>query len=130
MKSRAGEIGRLGEDYAAKYLRKKRYKILERNYRTKLGEIDIIAQDGSYTVFVEVKTRHTNPMTQPFEAVDFRKQRKLVRTAVIYSEEKRLYNHYFRFDVVEVFVDAESKKCAGINHIEGAFEPENGLTFF
>lgn len=130
MKSRAGEIGRLGEEYAAKYLQKKRYKILEKNYRSKMGEIDIIAQMGSYIVFVEVKTRHLHSLTQPFEAVDLRKQRKIIRTAIVYTEINKLYEHPCRFDVMEVYVDAKSGKCADINHIEGAFELESGFHYF
>ena len=69
------DIGDIGEKYVAKFLKKNKYKILERNYRKNYGEIDIIAANQEYIIFVEVKTRHKNSMTQPADAVDKRKQR-------------------------------------------------------
>ena len=84
------QTGNQGEDYAAEYLRKNRYKILERNYRKRGGEIDIIAEKKGLIVFVEVKTRHSTTLSQPFEAVDLRKQDKIIQTAIMYLYEKKL----------------------------------------
>lgn len=118
------DIGNIGEDYAVKFLKKHKYKILERNYMKKCGEIDIIAENKEYLVFVEVKTRHTDSLTQPYEAVDFRKRRKIIKTAEMYMYKNKL-NRYCRFDVCEVFVDSSSLKLDKINYIENAFEQES-----
>lgn len=115
------ETGDIGEDYAVKYLKKHGCKILERNYRKKFGEIDIIAKSKSCLLFVEVKTRHTNPYTQPYEAVDFRKQRKIIMTSSAYLTENHI-DSFCRFDVCEVFVDENTLKLDHINYIKNAFE--------
>ena len=71
-------LGKFGESEAEHYLKKKRYKILEKNYRGRLGEIDIIAEKKKEIIFVEVKTRKSDKFGKPYEAVDFRKQRKII----------------------------------------------------
>ncbi len=115
------ETGDIGENYAVKYLKKKGCKIIERNYRKKFGEIDIIAKNKKYFLFVEVKTRHTNPYTQPYEAVDYHKQRKIIKTSSMYLAENEI-EAFCRFDVCEVFVDENTLKLDHINYIENAFE--------
>lgn len=115
------ETGDKGEDYAVKYLKKHGCKILQRNYRKKFGEIDIIAKSKDYILFVEVKTRHTNPYTQPYEAVDLRKQQKIIKTSLAYLSEKKL-DSFCRFDVCEVFVNSDNLKLDHINYIKDAFE--------
>ena len=70
--------GNIGEDFAADYLEKEGYKIIERNYATKLGEIDIIAEKDGYIAFVEVKSRAEDCMYSPREAVTFSKQKKTI----------------------------------------------------
>ncbi|HDH53078.1 MAG TPA: YraN family protein, partial [Nitrospirae bacterium] len=70
-------LGQKGEELAVKYLRKKGYKIIKQNYKTKIGEIDIIANDGGTLVFVEVKTRESIAYGMPFEAVNSYKRRKI-----------------------------------------------------
>lgn len=117
------DIGDIGEKYVAKFLKKNKYKILERNYRKNYGEIDIIAANQEYIIFVEVKTRHKNSMTQPADAVDKRKQRKIIKTAITYLMENNI-EKYVRFDVCEVFVDKQTLKLIDINYIENAFEQE------
>lgn len=118
---RAGRNTRkTGQEYeamAAKYLEEKGYGILERNYRCPYGEIDIIAKDGSYLVFVEVKYRGSAAWGIPEEAVDGRKQRRISRAALSY------YGHHgyeqgipCRFDVIGV--DGRGM----ISHIENAFD--------
>jgi putative endonuclease len=115
------EIGDIGEDYAVKYLTDKNYKIISRNFKSKIGEIDIIAENKEYIIFVEVKTRHINSLTHPYEAVNKTKQRKIINTAryylMKYSVEK-----YCRFDVCEVIVERNNLKLSRINHIKSAFE--------
>ncbi len=117
------QIGDIGEEYAVKYLENKKYKIIERNYKKKYGEIDIIALHKEYIIFVEVKTRHENPMTQPADAVDKRKQMRLIKTASAFLSENNI-EKLCRFDVCEVYVQSKNFKLIHINHIEGAFEQE------
>lgn len=109
------EQGKKGEDRADAYLKKIRYKILERNYRTRFGEIDLIAQDGTTIVFVEVKLRTTGEFGSPLAAVDERKQKRLRRAAVRYLQSRGLYDRApARFDVLGI-------TPAGIEHIKNAF---------
>lgn len=123
------EIGDFGEDAAARFLKKKGYRILERNYRAGHNEIDIIAQDRKDIVFVEVKTRTPNalgvlPYGDPLESVDTKKQRRTMDAASAYlcKCETALLP---RFDIVEVFLKKTvlvSKPIVDrIRHIEDAF---------
>lgn len=115
------QTGDAGEEYCAKYLKKNGYKILDRNYRKPYGEIDIIALKKNLLCFVEVKTRHYNSMTQPYEAVDFRKQQRIIKAAQAYLAENDVRT-YCRFDVCEVITDKDSLKLLRLNYIENAFE--------
>lgn len=94
--------GSLGEDAAAKYLVKQGYKILQRNYFCHFGEIDIVAQDGGFVVFVEVKSRTSYKFGAPREAVDWRKQQTIVQCSKLWLTAHRKYGVPVRFDVVEV----------------------------
>ena len=114
-------IGDIGEEYASKFLKKKKYKILERNYRKRYGEIDIIAENKNYIVFVEVKTRHTDSMTSAADAVNRQKQIRIIKTASLYLAENET-EKFCRFDVCEVYVNADNLKLVDINYIEAAFE--------
>ncbi len=114
-------IGQIGEDYVAKLLKKKHYKILARNYQKRYGEIDIIAENKNYIAFVEVKTRHTDSMTSAAEAVNRQKQLKIIKTASMYLSENET-EKFCRFDVCEVYVNADNLKVVNINYIESAFE--------
>ena len=96
------EKGNYGENLAVKMLKKRGYKIIERNYKNLIGEIDIIAEDGEYTVFVEVKFRSDISKGRPVEAVDYRKQKKIVLVAKEYISSHKIWGRNFRFDVVEV----------------------------
>ena len=107
-------LGRIGEKKAIEYLKKQGYKIVEKNYKNAFGEADIIAKDGEYTVFVEVKTRTEEKYGAPSEAVDVRKQKKYVRIAQAYLSYNRLTDTPCRFDVVEI-------QNGEINHIKDAF---------
>lgn len=109
-------LGDRGEEKAAKHLKKRGYKILERNYRVhNVGEIDIIARDGEYTVFVEVKYRKSTDFGRPEEYVTQRKRERLIRAAEHYIQKNHLETPV-RFDVVslvgEKFEDIEVIKSA------------------
>jgi putative endonuclease len=95
----------VGEDIAAGYLLKNKYKIIERNFRCALGEIDIIARDGPSIVFVEVKSKNSGKYGRPEEAVDRKKQQKLSRIALAYLKSKSSLDARARFDVVSVLID-------------------------
>lgn len=107
-------MGRVGEKKAAKYLKKKGYKILEKNYRTQVGEMDIIAEKDGETVFIEVKTRTTDEFGSAAEAVNLKKQERYRSAAAGYLIRKNKTDAPCRFDVIEV-MNGE------INHIENAF---------
>ena len=101
-------IGNIGEDYAVKILKKNKYKIVERNFTVRGGEIDIIATDGEYLVFVEVKMRKSSDFGRPSEFVGFSKQEHLRKAAVLYMK-KNGYDGFCRFDVVEVVGEINEK---------------------
>ncbi len=114
--------GVAGEVLAARFLRDKGYTILSSNYHSRFGEIDIIAVDGPYIVFVEVKARSERSFIEPREAVTQSKQDKILRTASLYM---RAYpsNLQPRFDVVEVWVaDRDPMIPLQIDHLISAYE--------
>lgn len=106
--------GNSGEDLACGYLKRNGYKILDRNYRNDIGEIDIIAKYKGVIVFVEVKCRTSDYFGMPKEAVGLYKQNKIRMVALGYLKYKRLGEPVIRFDVIEV-IGGE------INHIENCF---------
>ena len=103
MKFTTKEIGNIGETYTVKYLKKHGYKILERNYLKRYGEIDIVAENKEYLVFVEVKTRNINTLVRGGEAVNYHKRQCLIKTALAYLSEHKV-DKFCRFDVSEVYV--------------------------
>ncbi len=119
---RSNLLGAWGESVAAEYLRKKKYKILCANFRCKLGEIDLIAADRNYLVFVEVKLRKNADFAQAREFVDRRKQSRIRTTAQLYLSWNPT-DLQPRFDVVEIYapMGAETKKPQ-IIHLEDAFQ--------
>ena len=108
------EFGKLGEDAAVALLKRKHYKILERNFKTEIGEIDIIAEKKKTVVFVEVKTRKSDDFGRPSMAVNQSKQRKIEIVAVSYLKKNCLLETACRFDVIEVAGNE-------VKHIENAF---------
>ncbi len=106
--------GDKGEILAANFLKKKKYKILQTNFKIKLGEIDIIAEKDGVIVFVEVKNRSTFAYGRPIEAVNAQKQNKIRKVAEVYLMLKNKSLNDTRFDVIEVSGDQ-------IDHIENAF---------
>ena len=98
------QLGKSGEEIAANFLREKGYKILGRNYKTKLGEIDIIALDKGTYCFIEVKTRNSDKFGLPQEALSVFKQRQISKSALYFLKEKNLLEKKARFDVVSVIM--------------------------
>lgn len=113
-------LGGIGEKVAEEYLESQGYRIIEKNYKCKLGEIDIIAIDKDIIAFIEVKTRSSDTYGQPGEAVNYHKQKKIVQTALSYISDKKLFNWMSRFDVVEVIIDND--RIVDINLIKDAFQ--------
>jgi len=107
------ELGNAGEERACKYLEEKKYKIIERNFSCKLGEIDIIARDKRELVFVEVKTRTNTEYGLPSEAVTKGKIKHLLNTISYYLYIKKIENKNIRIDVIEIY-KSENK----INHLK------------
>lgn len=116
--------GAAGEVMAARFLRDKGYAITASNFRTRFGEIDIIAQDRKYIVFVEVKARSEDAVYAPREAVTQAKQRRILATASSYLQY-RPTTLQPRFDVVEVITKKQDPlTVVEINHLIGAYEAE------
>ena len=118
MKDLRRQLGDAGEDLAAAALKKQGYKILERNYVTPLGELDLIARQGKTYVFIEVKTRKNERFGAPQEAVSPAKQARLRRLADYYLKQKRLGELPVRFDVVGVTLSGDSPQ---VEIIQDAF---------
>ncbi len=97
-------LGREGERLASLYLQKSGYRIIECNFRFRGGEIDIIARQGEYLIFVEVKTRSTLAYGVPAAAVDVRKQRQIIQTARFYMAKHQIKEVATRFDVVAILL--------------------------
>lgn len=95
-------VGQRGEELAVEALREAGYEILERNFRTPIGEIDVIGREGGALCFIEVKWRRDENMGHPAEAVTPEKQRRLARTAEWYLARHRLFGSVARFDVVSI----------------------------
>ena len=110
--------GITGQNHAETFLKGLGLHIIARNYRVKTGEIDLIAKDDNYIVFIEVKTRTSTNYGNPAEAVTYHKQQKIIRTALHYLHRYKLTESNIRFDVVEILL--LNGKPYG-KHIENAF---------
>ena len=113
------KTGKLGEDIACKYLENQNYKIVERNFSCKQGEIDIIAWEETKQelVFIEVKTRKSFHYGKPAEAVDRTKKKHIYQAAQYYVYINKIRNIYLRFDVIEVYVQGKIIKVNQIKQI-------------
>ncbi len=121
------KMGNKGEDIAVCYLEGRGYRILGRNYRSRYGEIDIIAEKGAFIIFFEVKTRRAGTPFIAAEAVDTIKQKKIIKTAMMYLSQTGA-GLQPRFDVIEVSFNKKLDRCDyTVEHIENAFE---GVDFF
>lgn len=125
MPARNLEFGKAAENVAAKFLLAKGYKILERNYKNKFGEIDIIAQFEGVICFLEVKARHSLDLGLPQEAVSTNKQKQISRVAVDYLKVNNLLERPARFDVLALlYVNSQPQ----ISLITNAFELSTKFT--
>lgn len=117
------QLGIIGEQLAAEHLQRLGYRILERNYRTRWGELDIVAFDGRTLAFCEVKTRRVGGRAgSPLEAVSPTKQAQVRKIAGRWLVERRErpYAEVLRFDAIGVSFDA-SERLVSLEHVEGAF---------
>ena len=122
------EIGKKGEKLAADFLKRNGYKILERNRHQSHNELDIIAANKEYIIFVEVKTRTANkdlflPYGSPAAAVTKEKQKRTVRAATSYllAQSKKAKGKQPRMDVIEVYLEKETGILLELHHITDAF---------
>lgn len=116
-KKRINKRGTIGEDLAVKYLETHGYRVLDRNYTTDLGEVDIFATDEKTLVAVEVKSRLSLEFGMPAEAVGHEKIKKISQVTSQYIKQFRLFGVPVRFDVVEVYLQDRT-----VNHIVNAFD--------
>lgn len=116
------EKGKAGEDMALGVLKKNGYRIIERNYRCRYGEIDIIAKDGDTIVFVEVKTRSSSSFGPPKASVDHRKQRHIIKAATEYLARCGLTDRDARFDVVGIELKGGEGGGYSSELVKNAFE--------
>lgn len=111
--------GQRGEEIACKALKKKGYRILDKNFSCRHGELDIIAEDHGVVCFIEVKARSSEDYGLPEEAVTHWKKQKLLNTAFVYIEKKKIVNRDMRFDIISV--DLKSSKA---RILKDAFEAD------
>lgn len=119
-------LGKLGEDAAVNLLKEEGYKIIARNYKSKLGEIDIVAQDRDTFCFIEVKTRQNDSFGAPLESVALRKQRQISKAALLFLKEQNLFHKKARFDVVSIINTQEKPR---IELIKNAFDLDESFTY-
>lgn len=114
-------VGAWGEAQAAKYLQKRHYRLIAANYRTRFGEIDLIMSNRTFLVFVEVKLRKSDRFASAMEYVDYKKQERLRKTALIYLNQNPTELQP-RFDVIEIYApEGTATRNPIINHLEDAF---------
>lgn len=121
--------GDIGEKYTIRYLRRKGFRIIERNMRNKHSEIDIIAENKEYIIFVEVKTRSEDSIIRPVYAVDKVKQEKIIKAAHYYLNYSYKTSKQPRFDISEVTLNKRNKP-ANINYISNAFIQSGNYSSF
>ncbi len=114
-------LGRRGEDAAARYLRKRGYKLINRNLRLAGVEVDLVAELGEWICFVEVKSRSRDDHGDPLEFVDPPKQRRLIRAARVFCAGRPWRDRPVRFDVISVLERGEKLE---VHHLEDAFQEE------
>lgn len=114
-------FGRKGEKAAEAYLKKQGYRILKKNYRNKVGEIDLIAEHNKVLVFIEVKSRTDASLEHPFMAVTPRKQKKIAQTASLFLVQNKVGDRQIRFDVVSVLAGTENPDALQVEVLQDAF---------
>lgn len=103
--------GKFGEDLAARFLERHGFKIVEKNFRTRWGEIDLIAQKGEHLHFVEVKTRLIPDYGQPEEAVHRYKKQRLLGTAKMYVAQRSPCQPYYQIDIVSILLNTSTRRA-------------------
>ena len=121
-------VAKIGESLAVKHLKARGCEILAQNYRARRGEIDIIVQDGEFTVFVEVKTRRSLKFGLPQAAVTLQKQRQISKVALVYLQSRNLMDAPCRFDVIAIHLSPQLELLK-LEQIESAFDfqPTSGF---
>ena len=114
------QVGQIGEKAAVAFLEHRGFHVLQRNFRNKLGEIDIVAKDGDTICFIEVKTRKTDAFGSPLESITAAKQRKIIHVALSYLKSQGRVEANVRFDVVSVILGDEEGPQVEV--IKNAFE--------
>lgn len=122
MSDERAELGLRGEKLAERLLRSKGMSVVVRRYSTPVGEIDLIMRDGETIVFVEVKARRDDRLSDPEHAVNAAKRRKLSRCARFFVNERKLHERPCRFDIVSVILPAAGEPI--VKHIPEAFMPD------
>lgn len=113
-------IGEYGESLSETYLNSSNYCILAKNYRTRFGEIDLIARKNDILIFFEVKARYSDSFGKPLQAISEKKKRSILMNSKLFIMEYRLFNINVRFDILEVFLNYKDTNHK-INHIKNAF---------
>jgi putative endonuclease len=114
-------LGKIGEGMALQYLEGLGYQIRAINFRCKLGEIDIIAEDRKVIVFIEVRTRKSEVLGPAYNSVTYPKQQQVKKVALYYISQNNLVNTQFRFDVIGIYLPDSKSKKPRIDHIQNAF---------
>lgn len=122
------QLGRIGEDQAVIFLKRSGYSIVHTNYKTRIGEIDVIAKDGKVICFIEVKTRSSTRFGIPEEAVSLQKQRQISKSALLFLKQNKLLDNPARFDVVSVRFPPDNTEPK-INLIKNAFSLEESFIY-
>jgi putative endonuclease len=122
-------FGTRSERAAARYLRHLGYRVVERNFRCPLGELDLVAVDGRTVVFVEVRSTERADLTRPAASVDLTKQRRLTKLALFYLKQKDLLSHAARFDVLAISWPAGRGEPT-MAHYPNAFEATDRFQFY
>jgi putative endonuclease len=115
------QLGALGEQFALEHIRQLNYRILDKNWRCRTGEIDLIAMDGNLLVFIEVRTRSgIRTFGTPQESINAKKQQQVTETAQFYTLRHQMINRQLRFDVVSVLTD-KTGDLLSLEHLQNAF---------
>ncbi len=120
-------FGKRGEDIASSFLEKNNYKIIAKNYKTRLGEVDIIAKDREVFCFIEVRARRNSSFCMPEESIVSRKQTQISKAALSYIRMHQLEDRPARFDIIAVLIQEDGG--IKINHIKNAFELDARYTY-
>lgn len=120
-------FGKRGEDIATSFLEKNKYKIIAKNYKTRIGEVDVIARDREVFCFVEVRTRSSDSFCSPEETIDAKKKAQISKAALSFIRAHQLEDRPARFDIVTILFREDGG--FKVNHIKNAFELDVRYTY-